>query len=193
MIPLIPGTANVAPAAIVLVIPILVLLLPRWLASGAQIPASSIAWLPDVCGIITGGAACSSVCRCCYCRRTVLDIFHLSTARSRRCRKISLSADGFDAVRTFFIARMPAWLAFIARLRYLNPMQALGTSPPVGYNLAFCNPSILKFEPLLLVGLFLSLLRPHILFVIIAEMVSEMVFAGKRTPDFLTRGIIAGE
>ena len=72
-------------------------------------------------------------------------------------------------------------------------MQTLRASPPIGNDLALCNPSILKFDPFLFVHKLLALCTLNVLLVVVSKMVPKMILAIKRASNFLTGRIVTEE
>jgi hypothetical protein len=121
-----------------------------------------------------------------------LNVFYSSSVRSSSSQSTSLFADSFDAVPALRIAKILAWLAFIARLGDVHPKQTLWTSPPLRLNLSVSHPGLLGFDPSLPVGLVFALCAANIFLVIVSKMVMEMILASEWTSPFLALSVIAG-
>lgn len=154
----------------------------RWTTGRTQIEAHA-ALVPDVISTLASEAVellAGQHCRwpCCW---IVPNVLHASTPKGPSC---SPCADSLDAIRTFSVACMVAYVAIVTVLINHNSVQAFRAPPSIQKNFALGDPSFLDFIAYFIVHSLLpgELGGADVFFVVVTKMVSAMILAIKWAP-----------
>lgn len=98
-----------------------------------------------------------------------------------------------DAAPPLFFAARFTLPAFKSICCNLNSVQTFRTPPPLGFNFTFVQPILLQRGPRLLRQSSMSLSTAEILFVVLFEVISKILFASEWSEMACTTCIIAGE